>query len=83
MNLKIGKHEVIDMVLVACSSLLYIKNKLSVSNEAFHKLSMESNLPNSSQIKSLTRTQNDDFNIHSTPNDVVGVQQGLQEHIMV
>ena len=64
-------------------SVLYIKDKFSVSNEAFHELSMISNLPNSSQIKSLTRILNEDFNIHSTPNGVVGVQQSLRERIMI
>ena len=96
-NIDTGKHEVVDMASGACSpidahhsikgdsvrSVLYIKERFSVSNEAFHELSMVSNLPNSSQIKSLTRTLNDDFNIRSTPNGVVGVQQSLRERIIV
>ena len=44
---------------------------------------MVANLLNSSQIKSLTCTLNDDFNIRSTPNGVVGVQQSVRERIMV
>lgn len=56
-------------------SVLYTKDKFSVSNEAFHELSVVSNLLNSSQIRSLTCTLNDDFNIRSTPIGVVGVQR--------
>lgn len=97
-NVDTGKHEVIDMASGVCSpvaapvcsaesdsvhSVLYIKDKFSVSNEAFHELSMVSNLPNSSKINSLTRKLNDDFSISCTPNGVVGVQQSLRERIMV
>ena len=32
-------------------SVLYVKDKFSVSNEAFHELSMLSNLPSSSEVK--------------------------------
>ena len=63
--------------------VVYIKDKFSVSNEAFLELSMVSNLPNSSQINSLTCTLNEDFSIHSAPNGMVGVQQRLRERIMV
>ena len=64
-------------------SVLYIKDKFSVSNEAFHELSMVSSLPSSSQIKSVTKKLNDSFNIYSTPNGTVGVQQSLRERIIV
>ena len=64
-------------------SVIYIKDKFSVSNEAFHELSMVSSLPSSSQIKSLTHKLNDAYNICSTPNGVVGVQQSLRERVIV
>lgn len=55
------------------------KDNLSVSNEAFHKLSM---VPNSSRIKTLTRTLNSEFEIRNAPNGV-GVQQSLRARIMI
>ena len=98
-NIDTGKHEIVDMASGTFSSIdaahahsaksdsvhsvLYIKDKFSVSNEAFHELSMVSNLPSSSQIKSLTHKLNDAFNIRSTPNGVVGVQQSLRERVIV
>ena len=66
------------MALGACSPI-----DARVSNEAFHELSTVSNLPNLSQMKSVTRTLNDDFNIRSASNGVVGVQQSLRERTMV
>ena len=64
-------------------SVLYVEDKFYVSNEAFHELSMLSNLPSSSKLKSLTRTLNAQFEIHSAPNGIGGVQQSLRERIMV
>ena len=48
-------------------SVLYVKDKLSVSIEAFYELCMVSNLPSSSKIKSITRKLNYIFTIRSTP----------------
>jgi hypothetical protein len=64
-------------------STLYIKDKFCVSNEAFHELSMLSDLPNLSQVKRLKSAMNSAFNIHSTPNQTVGVQQSLRNRLTV
>ena len=64
-------------------SVLYVKDKFSVSNEAFHELSMLSNLPNSSEVKNLTHTFNSQFDMHSVPNGFVGVQQSLRARVML
>ena len=96
-NVDTGQHEVIDVASGAYSqmdiptsstkddtrSVLYIKDRFSISNEAFHELSMVSNLPNSSKIKTLTRTLNSEFEIRSAPNGIVGVQQSVRARIMV
>ena len=64
-------------------SALYIKDKFCVSNEAFHELSMLSDLPNSFQVKRLKSAMNSAFDIRSTPNQTVGVQQSLRNRLMV
>lgn len=64
-------------------SVLYVKDKFSVSNKAFHELSMLSNLPSSSKVKNLTRTLNSQLDIRSAPNGIVGVQQSLRARIML
>ena len=64
-------------------SVLYVKDKFSVSNEAFNKLSMLSNLSSSSEVKNLTRTLNSQFDIRSAPNGIVGVQQSLRARVML
>ena len=51
-------------------SALYIKDKFTISNEAYHELTMVSDLPSSHQIKKLTKTLNSKFNIRSCPNGV-------------
>ena len=56
-------------------SVLYIKDRFSISNEAFHELSMVSFLQNSSKIKTLTHIMlNSEFEIQSAPNGAGGVQ---------
>lgn len=64
-------------------SVLYVKDKFSVSNEAFNKLSMLSNLSSSSEVKNLTHTLNSQFDIRSAPNGIVGVQQSLRARVML
>jgi hypothetical protein len=95
-NVDTGQQEVINIASGAYSqmdvstsiskddtrSVLYIKDKFSISNEAFHELSMVSNLPNSSKIKTLTHTLNSEFEIRSAPNGV-GAQQSVRARIMV
>jgi len=44
------------------------QREVYVSYEAFHELSMLSNLPSSSKLKCLTCTLNSQFEIRSAPN---------------
>ena len=62
-------------------SSLYVKDKFGVSFEAFHELSMLSDLPSSSQVRKLTTSLNSQFNIKNTPNNITGVQQSIKERI--
>ena len=62
-------------------SSLCIKDKFTVPFEAYHELSMLSDLPSSSQVKKLTTTMNSEFNITSCPNNIIGVQQSIKERI--
>lgn len=64
-------------------STLHIKDRFSISNEAYHELSMVSDLPRSNQIQTLVQEMNSEFVICSTPNEVVGVQQSLVGHVEV
>ena len=63
-------------------STLYIKDKFSISNEAYHELSVTSDLPSSSQIKKLTISLNSQWDIHNCPNEIVGVQQSIRARIV-
>ena len=86
------EHEVIDMASGAyCQmdvstsstkddtrSVLYIKDKISISNEAFQVWCLIS-----CKIKTLTRTLNSEFEICSAQNGIVGVQQTVRARIMV
>ena len=63
-------------------STLYIKDKFSISNEAYHELSVTSDLPSSSQIKKLTISLNSQWDIHDCPNEIVGVQQSIRARIV-
>ena len=62
-------------------SSLYVKDKFGVSFEAFHELSMLSDLPSSSQVRKLTTSLNSQFKIKNTPNNITGVQQSIKERI--
>ena len=71
-NIDTGDHEVVDVQSGAFSkpalpngnrddrlySTLYVKDKYSLSNEAYHELSMLSDLPRSCQIKALATLRN-------------------------
>ena len=61
---------------------MYIKDKFSISNEAYHELSVTSDLPSSSQIKKLTISLNSQWDIHNCPNEIVGVQQSIRARIV-
>ena len=63
-------------------TLLYVKDKFSVSNQAYHELSMISDLPNFSQVRTLTKSLNSQFHIFNCPNNIIGVQQSLRERIL-
>ena len=56
---------------VHCS--LYAKDKFSVSNEAYHELSVISDLPSISKIRRLTKSLNSNFLISNCPNNIIGV----------
>lgn len=63
-------------------STLHVKDKFSISNKAYHELSMMSDLPSSSQIKKLTVSLNSQCDIRSCPNGIIGVQQSIRARIV-
>ena len=75
---KSGKADTTDEKLY---SALYIKDKFTISNAAYHELSIVSNLPNLSQIKKLTGVLNSQYGIKRCPNNI-GVQQGIKVRII-
>ena len=66
---------------VSPQSALFIKDRYCVSNEAFHELSVVSNLPSSKQVKKLTYAMNSKFEIREAPCGIVGVQQSLRSRV--
>ena len=65
-------------------SSLYVKDKYSISDQAFHELSaISSDLPKSCQVKKLTQKMNLKFKIEPSPNGVLGVQQSLRACVTV
>ena len=63
-------------------SALYVKDKFTISNEAYHELSMISDLPSSSQVKKLTGVLNSQYDIKKCPNGIIGVQQSIKLRII-
>ena len=66
---------------------LYLKDKFSISNEAWHEIAIKANgLPNTHSIKKRINELNSKWNLKPTPGDAEGVQLGfaesLQEHIV-
>ena len=60
-------------------SLLYVKDKFSISDKAFHELSsIVPTLPKCGQVKKIAKKLNSEFEIKPTPNNIVGVQQSLR-----
>ena len=60
-------------------SLLYVKDKFSISDKAFHELtSIVPALPKSGQVKRIAQTMNSEIEIKPTPNNIMGVQQSLR-----
>ena len=68
--------------VVSPQSALYVKDKFCISNQAYHELSMLSDLPTSSQVKKLTKTLNSEYEITTSPNNTIGVQQSLKGRII-
>ena len=64
-------------------SALHVKDRFSISNEAYHELSMVSDLPRSNRIRTLVQEMNSEFAIRSTPNEVVGVQQSFVDRVQI
>lgn len=63
-----------------CESLL-VKDKFSVSHEAYHELSTMSDLPNLYQVKKIAKSLNSNLMITNCPNDC-GVQQSLKARLL-
>ena len=66
---------------------LYLKDKLIISNEAWHEISMATKgIPNTYSIKKRISELNSRWNLKPTPGNAEGVQIGfadtLQEHIV-
>lgn len=61
---------------------LYVKDKFSISNQAYHELSIISDLPNLNEVKKLTKSMNSKFHIYNCPNNIIGVQHSLRERIV-
>ena len=86
-----GKHEVITINkpqatmsnndTLKVHSSLYIKDKHSISNDAYHEMSMLSNLPSLSEVRKLTKSLNLTFPISNPPNNIIGAQTSLRARI--
>ena len=62
--------------------ILYAKERFSISNEAYHELSMlDSALPRSWKLKAEIKEMNKKWKISPTPGSTVGVQQSLKERL--
>ena len=85
-----GKHELITINKTTASmgsnktpevhSSLYIKDKFSISNDAYHEISMLSNLPSLTEVRKLTQLMNSKFPISSPPN--IGAQTSLRARLL-
>jgi len=60
----LGTHTTSASNFEKLQSSLYVKDKFGVSFEAYHELSMLSDLPSSSQVRKLTTSLNSQFKIH-------------------
>ena len=87
-----GKHELITINKITASmgsnktpevhSSLYIKDKFSISNDAYHEISMLSNLSTLTEVRKLTQLMNSKFPISSPPNNVIGAQTNLRARLL-
>ena len=63
-------------------SALFVKDKYSISDQAFHEISMITpGLPSCSTVKKLALSMNSEFEISPCPNEIIGVQQSLRVRI--
>ena len=63
--------------------VLYAKERFSISNEAYHELSMlDSALPRSWKLKAEVKEMNKRWKISPTPGSTVGVQQSLKQRLI-
>lgn len=58
-----------------------VKDKCTISNAAYHELSVLSDLPNLNEIQSLIQSFNKKFDIKAAPNGIIGVQQSLTARV--
>ena len=61
---------------------LFVKDKFSVSHEAYHELSAISNLPTLSEVRRLTQSLNESFEISNCPNNIIGVQTSFRARVL-
>ena len=96
-NIDTQKSDILDVSSATCTysdkenvspatatteSALFLKDKYCVSNQAYHELSVASNLPSSNKVKKLAKELNSKFEIKKAPNGVVGVQQSLRSRLI-
>ena len=58
-----------------------VKDKFTISDAAYHELSMVSDLPNFNQVRTVTHSLNKEFDIKAAPNGITGVQQSLTARV--
>ena len=61
---------------------LFVKDKFSVSHEAYHELSAISNLPTLSEVRRLTQSLNESFEISNCPNNIIDVQTSFCARVL-
>lgn len=63
---------------------LYVKDKFSLSDEAYHELSLlTKDIPRLYKIKQLTKDFNSSFDVVPAPEGVIGIQQSLRSRLTV
>ena len=99
MNKDTGKQEVLDLTTGSFSTAthtetmesdnklksgLYVKGKFSLPDEGYHELALLSrDLPRIYRLKNLTKELNSKYSIFPTPSDDLGVQQKLQDRLLI
>lgn len=76
--------QISDTSLDTLNMLLYVKDSYNISGCAYHELaSICKGLPKHYTIKQRIQELNKKWNIRSTPNGIVGVQQSLEDRLRV